>query len=290
MSARRTLRTVATTATGGWLLLCALLFFGQDLLVYHPRSHVARTPDAAGLAYVDVVLETDDGERLGAWYVKTPRPRGTVLFCHGNGGNIGHRVSTLEVLTGLGLDVLIFDYRGFGTSTGTPSEAGLYADARAAWVHLTQVLGVDPDTIVIMGRSLGGGVATQLAAEVEAAALVVESSFTSAVALGQQTYWFVPVSFLARNRFESIDRIADVGEPVLVAHSEADEMIPYGHGRALFDAARAPKHFLELRGGHNDAHVTTGAAYRDGLAAFLDPILPPRSAPPNVADRDVGPP
>jgi fermentation-respiration switch protein FrsA (DUF1100 family) len=260
----------------GWLLICAAMYLLQDSMVYFPSSRIARTPGAVGLNFDEVVLETEDGERLGAWLVRAPGARGTVLFCHGNAGNISHRVSTLEILAGLGMDVLIFDYRGFGTSTGEPSEEGLYQDAMAAWRFLG-ARGTKRERTIIMGRSLGGGVAVWLASEVDAAGLVAESTFTSAVDLGGEHYPFLPVSLLLRHRFDSIERIANVGEPVLVAHSDEDTLIPSHHGQALFAAARQPKQYLPLAGDHNDTVPASGAAYVDGLDAFFSRVLPARA-------------
>jgi fermentation-respiration switch protein FrsA (DUF1100 family) len=264
---------IATAVVGGWLLICAAMYLLQDSMVYFPSARIARTPAEAGLDYEDVVLETEDGERLGAWLVRVPDARGTVIFCHGNAGNISHRVSTLRILAGLGMDVLIFDYRGFGTSTGDPSEEGLYADAMAAWRFLG-ARGTDPERTVIMGRSLGGGVAVWLASQVDAAGLVAESTFTSAVDLGGEHYPFLPVGLLLRHRFASIDRIAEVGEPVLVAHSEEDTLIGVHHGQALFSAAMEPKQFLSLAGDHNDTVPTSGVSYIRGLDAFFTQVLP----------------
>jgi fermentation-respiration switch protein FrsA (DUF1100 family) len=273
MALPRAVRVVATATIGGWLLICVAMYLLQDSMVYFPSSRIAQTPAATGLDFEDVVLETEDGEKLGAWLVRVPGARGTVLFCHGNAGNISHRISTLKILADLGMDVLIFDYRGFGTSTGKPSEEGLYTDAMAAWRFLG-ARGTRPERTIIMGRSLGGGVAVWLASQVDAAGLVAESTFTSAVELGGEHYPFLPVSLLLRHRFGSIERIAEVGEPVLVAHSDEDTLIPSHHGRALFSAAKEPKKFLALAGDHNDTVPASGAAYVEGLDAFFSRVLP----------------
>jgi len=273
MGLPRAIRAVATATVGGWLMICAAMYLLQDSMVYFPDGRIAQTPAAAGLDFEDVVLETEDGEKLGAWLVRVPDARGTVLFCHGNAGNISHRVSTLKILAGLDMDVLIFDYRGFGASTGEPSEEGLYADAMAAWRFLG-TRGTEPERTIIMGRSLGGGVAVWLASQVDAAGLVAESTFTSAVDLGSEHYPFLPVGLLLRHRFESIERIAEVGEPVLVAHSDEDTLIPSHHGQALFAAATEPKQFLALAGDHNDTVSASGSAYVQGLDAFFARVLP----------------
>jgi fermentation-respiration switch protein FrsA (DUF1100 family) len=172
-----------------------------------------------------------------------------VLFCHGNAGNVSHRLDTLQFFRSLGLGTLIFDYRGYGRSDGSPSEKGTYRDAEAAWRHLVEQRQIPPERIVILGRSLGGAVAARLAADQRPGALVVESAFTSVPDLAARMFPVYPVHLLARIRYNTLKWIRRVHCPVLVVHSRDDEMIPFRHGRRLFEAAPEPKEFLELRGG-----------------------------------------
>lgn len=240
----------------------------QERMVFFPEKQLVGTPADAGLAFEQMSIPTPDGESLHAWYVPAAGNRATVLFFHGNAGNISHRLDTLAVLHGLDLNVLIFDYRGYGRSTGRPTEVGIKADAWAVWTYLTTERGESPSRIVVMGRSLGSAVAVQLASVQDPAALVVESGFTSVSALGKVAYPFLP-RFLARIRFDSLARIPEVRCPVLVAHSPDDEIVPFAMGQALFEAAPEPKRFLTLRGEHNNGFMATGADYVEQLDAFL---------------------
>lgn len=270
----------AMRSIGGMLLLAALLYlallvylwFNQAGMLYLPHYGGRAgdvTPLDAGLRYEDVTLLSEDGVQLHAWWLPHQQPRAVILFCHGNAGTIADRLSTLKWLHGLGFATLIFDYRGYGRSTGQPSEAGTYLDAEAAWQYL-RAQGHDADEIVIMGRSLGAAVAAQLAARHTPAALVLESTFTSIPDLAAELYPLFPARALVRFRYDTLDRISAIEAPLLIVHSRDDEIIPFAHGKRLFAAARAPKQFLELQGGHNDGIYVSGVdVYLRGLDAFF---------------------
>jgi hypothetical protein len=193
----------------------------------------------------------------------------TLLFFHGNAGNISHRLDSIRIFADLGLDVFIFDYRGYGLSEGSPSEPGTYRDATAAWRWLTGERGLAPGQILLFGRSLGAAVALELATRVEPAGVILESAFTSVPDLGAAIYPWLPVRLLSRYRYDNLGRIASVRAPLLVVHSRGDEIVPFRQGQALFAAASEPKRFLELQGGHNDGFLASGVGYRRGLAEFL---------------------
>lgn len=256
-----------------------VVYFGQERLLYQPEASGGRfgNPSDIGLAYEDVWLDTSDRERVHAWFVKTRAPRGTLLYCHGNAGNISHRLESLRIFAALGLDVLIFDYRGYGASSGKPSEAGTYLDAATAWAWLADRR--PANRILIFGRSLGAAVALDLATQVKAGGLILESPFTSIPDLGAEFYPFLPVRLLARYAYDNLAKIPGLKTPLLLVHSTQDEMIPFRHGQALFSAAPEPKQMLEIRGGHNDGFIVSGPLYRDGLAAFLDARLGSGEAP-----------
>jgi hypothetical protein len=267
--------TAAIAVLGLYLAFLALVFLGQSRLLYLPdvagRS-LAATPRAIGLSYEDVHLRTEDGVSLHGWLVSAPvtvRRGMTLLFFHGNAGNISHRLDSIRIFADLGLDVFILDYRGYGLSEGSPSEPGTYRDANAAWRWLTGERGLAPGQILLFGRSLGAAVALELATRVEPAGVILESAFTSVPDLGAEIYPFLPVRLLSRYRYDNRGRIASVRAPVLVVHSRGDEIIPFRHGQALFAAASEPKRFLELQGGHNDGFLVSGVGYRRGLAEFL---------------------
>lgn len=263
-----------------WSLAVAGLYYGQGILMYHPLSEHRSNPAEHGLAYEDVNLETRDGETLSAWYVpaEAGRSRGVVLYCHGSGANIGYRVRIVELLHTLDVDVLMFDYRGFGHSTGDPDEMGTYLDVDAAWRYLTHERGVDPGRIVLYGRSMGGPIAAWLATREHPAGLVIDSSFTSLPDYIDDNYpRYLIVPSLIEYEYATRRYIADVDSPVLVVHSRDDGMIPFRHADVLFAAAPSPKSFLELRGGHSEGPFESGEIYLEGLRGFLDSVLAARS-------------
>lgn len=269
------MRFLATVLPIGVLLYAALVAFmwlRQESMLFLPnipsREHYA-TPDDIGLRYEALRIATADGEELDAWFLPARQERAVLLFFHGNAGNISHRLDSLRIFHGLGLSVLIVDYRGYGQSTGRPSELGTYEDARAAWRHLVEDRGVPAERIVVFGRSLGGAVATWLAAEHRPAGLIVESTFRSVPELAAEIYWFLPVRRLARLEYPAEALIRKVEAPVLVVHSREDEIIPFHHGEALHAAAAPPKRLLELRGGHNTGFLLSERNYIEGLEAFL---------------------
>ena len=269
------LLNVALLAGAIYASLCLGLFLFQTSLVYIPSKSLFATPETAGLKYEDVWLTTEDGVRIHGWYVPHPRPRGTLLFFHGNAGNIGDRIESLAIFHRLGLDSFIIDYHGYGQSGGTPGEQATYLDARAAWNYLVRERQIPAGKIILFGRSLGGGVAAWLAARVAPAGLILESGFTSVPALASKYYPLFPVRWLARIRYDSRAALAGVRSPVLIVHSVDDEIVPFTHARALYEAAPAPKSLLELEGGHNDGFLRAGAHYVNALAAFLDRALTP---------------
>ena len=256
---------------GAYLLLVGFIYLTQASMLYLPGvpgRQLEATPEAVGLDYEDVWLDTSDGVRIHGWFVPADSTR-TVLYFHGNAGNISHRLYTIQQLHELGRSVFIIDYRGYGESDGKPDEDGLYRDAEAAWQYLTDVRGIAAEDIVVYGRSLGGSLAAWLAAERRPGALVLDSSFTSVPDAGQDAYPWLPVRLLSRFRHPTVEHVAKVNAPVLVVHSRTDDIIPFHHGKALFNAANEPRSFLELDGGHNDAHLTSETAYVDGLGTFL---------------------
>jgi len=263
-----------------WLFVAAVcygavalyLFIMQPRLLYYPdmpgRELVA-TPADVGLVYENVSLQTRDGVQLHAWFIPAERPRATVLFCHGNAGNISHRLDSIRLLHSLGLQVLIFDYRGYGQSEGRPSEKGSYRDVDAAWRYLLDVRDLPEDGIILFGRSLGAAVAADLASRTRPAAVILESAFTSVPDMAAGIYPWLQVRLLSRYRYDNLGKVTLISAPLLLVHSREDEIIPFSHGERLFRQAREPKQFLEINGGHNDAFLTSRKAYTQGLEAFL---------------------
>ena len=253
-----------------YVAITALLFFFQSRLVHLPgSSELVASPDDIGLEYESVRIEAADGVRIHGWLVPAPgQRRGALLFFHGNAGNISHRLESLRVFHELGLDTLIIDYRGYGQSDGKPSEKGLYADAKAARAYLRE-RGYDDNEIVYFGRSLGGAVAAHLAADTPPAALILESTFTSIPDVAAETYRIFPVRLLARLEYPTLENLKSTRAPVLIIHSPDDELISFHHGERLYEAAREPKRFLEIEGGHNTGFQRSRARYVDTLDNFL---------------------
>ena len=268
------------TVIAPWLLslvlvaaLLLVLWVGQRRLMYFPIGN-APTAAALGLSDVEpVTFDTADGLRLNGWFFPVPEAgsRGTVLVFNGNAGNRAHRVPLATALRHRGLQVLLFDYRGFGGNPGTPTERGLAIDARAARQYLVTRRDVDPTRLIYFGESLGTGVAVDLATEQPPAALILRSPFTSMADVGQYHYWWLPVRWLIRDRYDSLERIARVQTPLLIIAGERDRIVPAEYSRRLYDAATtAHKTFLSIpRADHNDDALLDGESMIEEIARFL---------------------
>ncbi|MBU4191464.1 MAG: alpha/beta hydrolase [Proteobacteria bacterium] len=272
-----TLLKIVAVLAAAYVCLTVWVYLSQRRLLYQPTRTVTATPADIGLAYEDVRLVNALGTELHGWWLPHPQARFTLLFCHGNGGNVSHRLHSLRLFHDLGLSVLIFDYSGYGRSLGEPSEVATRADARAAWDWLAQ-RGIDPGSVILFGRSLGGAVAARLAADVVAdvaaegtpvAGLILESTFTSVPDMGARLYPWLPVRLLVRDRYDSTRALAGLQTPALFIHSPDDEIVPHALGLALYDGYQGPKSFLALTGGHNDGFLLSGQDYVAGLVRFL---------------------
>jgi fermentation-respiration switch protein FrsA (DUF1100 family) len=241
--------------------------------IYFPTREIIFSPADVNLKYEDIFFETEDNLKLNGWFVQAENPRGTLLFCHGNAGNISHRVEIIKIFNQLDLDVFIFDYRGYGRNQGVPSEQGLYRDARAAFQYLLSRRDVDRQTIVIYGKSIGANVAVDLASKVKAALLISESGFTSADDMGKRLFPYLPVKWIITVKFDAVSAIKNIAIPKLIIHSRDDEIIPFWMGERLFKSAAPPKEFYEMRGTHNDAMFTAGEEYSLRLDSFLKKYL-----------------
>jgi fermentation-respiration switch protein FrsA (DUF1100 family) len=255
---------VALVASG----LLALAWSQQRRLIYFPSP--GPVPSAATVLPngQDVVLETDDGIRLGAWYFPLPGGGPAVLVCNGNGGDRSGRVELAAALNRIGLSVLLFDYRGYGGNPGKPSEDGTAADARAA--HAWLAAQPDVEKIVYFGESLGAAVAVGLAVDTAPAGLILRSPFTSLPDVGAMHYPWLPVRWLLMDRYPSIDRIASVHVPVMVVAGDRDDIVPESLSRRLFDAADEPKRYVMVPGaGHNDPALVDGPQMIGEIQGFL---------------------
>ena len=256
-----------------WLGVVTVAYFGQRRIIFPASREIWQTPTVAGWSYEEISLPVQ-GKTTNGWYVPHDQARGCVLYAHGNGETIANGIPVISLFRAMGFSVLVFDYGGYGNSSGAPSEKRCEADIRAMWDWLVQQKGLAPDQIVVAGMSLGGGVAVDLASKVEPGAVILISTFTSATALGQETLPFLPVRMLIRDPFESDVKINQVKAPVLIAHSPEDEIIPFHHGERLFALAQEPKTFLRLREGHNDGAFFKDHDYVAPIKTFLDQAIP----------------
>jgi fermentation-respiration switch protein FrsA (DUF1100 family) len=263
-----------------WLSILAVIYVGFALVVvwrepnfiYYPSRPLGRTPADMGLHFEDVWLNTDDGMRINGWFIPATAPRTTpftILLFHGNAGNMGDRFEKQQILHALGVDFFMIDYRGYGRSEGSPNEQGTYRDAQTAYEYLTKVQKRDPRTIIVYGESLGAAIAVDLASKVPVGGVIIEEPFTSAGDVGQKMFPFLPVRWLVRNKYDTLSKIAGIHAPLLILHSRQDEFFPMSHAERLLAAAREPKRLVELRGGHNDAFLTSEETYRTALKDFL---------------------
>jgi fermentation-respiration switch protein FrsA (DUF1100 family) len=260
-----------------YVVLGAVLYFKQPGFLFRPEREISGTPAEIGLDFEDVVFKSADGVDLNGWYVPAKSSKLTLLFCHGNSGNIGHRLDSINIFHNLGLNCFIFDYRGYGSSQGKPSEEGTYADAMAAYKWLTEEKKTVAEDIIFFGRSLGGAVAAQLAGSLKARALVVESAFTSYVDIAKEYYPYMPVRWFARFSYSTIDYIRDVHCPVMLIYSRNDEIVPYKFGLELYEAANEPKEFIEIFGGHNDCFLASGKIYTEVWEKWLSVLIEGRA-------------
>ena len=267
---RRWLKRLAKFAAVLLLLVLMLRWF-EHKQTYHPSRSFHVTGAELGRPWEDVYFTTDDGVRLNAWFfaanTNSPRRDLAVIVCHGNGGNISHRLGLYDRLLDAGVNVLAFDYRGYGRSGGRPSEAGTYRDAQAAftWLKTKEFAATN---IIIYGESLGGGIASELAVREPVGGLILQSTFTSVPDLGAELFPFLPVRTLGSIRYDTRRKLPDIRVPVLLLHSRADSLIRFHHAEQNFVAANEPRWLVELTGDHNDG-IQDAASFARALETFL---------------------
>jgi len=253
----------------GTIIFKFYFIFLEQKSLYHPYKEIPETPANLGIAYEEINFKTEDDKLLNGWFVPAKDAKVTVLYCHGNAGNIYHRLHKVKFFHEMGINFFIFDYRGYGKSIGKPSEKGLYKDAQAAYDYIISRSDVDRNKIVVYGKSLGGPVAADLCLHRKVSALILEGSFASVALRAQQLYPFLPMKLLITQKYDAMAKVKDIHIPKLIAHAKQDEVISFRHGEILFKSAAEPKQFLSFDGGHNDDVYVTSVAYRENLQKFL---------------------
>lgn len=282
VSALRFIKPALLVLMFAYLALCGYMWATQKSLIFEPTPLLQTTPDRMGLAYIELHIPSGTGAEHGemnAWWI--PAAHGdapTLLYLHGNDRNIASNLSHVQRLHNLGYNVLLVDYRGFGKSSGgQPSEAKVFEDAEATWHYLVEQGHIAPHRLFIYGHSLGGAIAIDLATHhPDAAGLIVESTFTSMLEMGQLNYGYLPVSLLLNQRFESLSKMNKLKMPLLIIHGTWDNLVPVEMAKRLYAAAPAPKSLKLIEGGgHNDSGSIGWVEYRDALSAFIDKYSQP---------------
>ncbi len=257
------------------IILTSLLIFGYvkylESGIFYPAKNIEFTPASINLAYKDVYLKTQDGVRIHGWFIPHDNAKYTFLFCHGNAGNVGHRLDKIGMLYNVGLNIFIIDYRGFGLSQGRPSEKGLYLDAKAGYEYLLKAQKAAPEQIILYGESLGTAVLVNLASESKVKAIILEGAFPCGKDMGKKIYPFIP-KFIFSNSFNSLAKIKKVHVAKLFLHSTEDEIVPFALAKKLFLSAPEPKYLVELRGSHNTAFIDCKEQYQSAIAGFIDKL------------------
>ena len=245
--------------------MAAILYFSQRSMMYFPET-VHTTPAQAGFPEAEeITLTAADGERLVAWYVAPREDRPIVLYFHGNGGALHYRVERFHKLVRDGIGLLGIEYRGYAGSSGSPSEAGLYADGEAAYAFAAARY--PAKQIVVWGESLGTAIAVALAAEKPVARVILEAPFTSTAEVASLRYWYLPVRLLMKDQYRSDERIEKITAPVLILHGVHDHVVPYAMGERMFEQTKAPKHIVKFLDGDHEDLDARGALH--AVARFL---------------------
>lgn len=260
-----------------YAVVCIAVFVKQGRFVYFPSRGIIAEPSDFGLSYEPVRLKTADGVRLSAWWIPAQHARGGLIFCHGNGANMSYWLEKVRYLHDCGLSVLIFDYRGYGASEGRPTEEGTYLDMKAAVQWMERKAGIEKKRLIYYGESLGGAVTAHAGAEDSPAAVVLESTFTNIADMAHAHYRFLPVRFLVRFRYDTLEAVQSLSCPILILHSRGDEIVPFKMAIRLKEAAGAGATLVETRGDHNFGGLLRSREAQEQFKSFLDRVFPPVS-------------
>lgn len=260
----------------GYAILGVALILGyvkyiEFTSVFFPIRNIEFTPLSINLKFEDIYFKTLDALKINGWFIPHNNAKYTLLFLHGNAGNLADRLDKIKILNSLGLNMFIIDYRGYGKSQGRPSEKGLYLDAQAAYEYLLNVRKIPSEEIILYGESLGTTATVDLASRCKVKAIILESGFSSGRDMARVVYPFIP-NFIFSDRFNSLKKIKGITVPKLFLHSRDDEMIPFRLANKLFSEACEPKYFKELRGSHNSAFIDYPQEYLSAIKNFIDKL------------------
>ncbi|MBI4428771.1 MAG: alpha/beta hydrolase [Ignavibacteriales bacterium] len=283
MERRRVLifaRQILVAAIAAILIWTVIAMLFEEKFIYFPTKYPGGIYDEARFVpnLVDCWITTEDSVRIHAWFAPSESAHATLVISHGNAGNISHRIDIIKRLQRTGFNVLMFDYRGYGKSEGSPSESGIYKDGRAAFDYARSLREVDSSRIILWGTSLGGAVAVDVATQRPAAAMILESTFSSAIDVAKTVYPYLPVHLLMQTRLNSFDKIPRVHIPVFMMHGDRDSVIPFELGKKLYENVNAPKEFYVIRGAdHNDTYLVGGDEYLQRVKGFVTRVANPRN-------------
>ncbi|MCK5287973.1 MAG: alpha/beta hydrolase [Candidatus Omnitrophica bacterium] len=251
------------------LLIVVYIRYLEAKSVFFPYKGLDGDPSLMQLTYEDVFIKTADNVDLHGWFIPYPGSKFTMLYCHGNGGNITTRLDKLLIMHQLQINIFAIDYRGYGRSKGVPTESGVYLDVKSAYDYLIHKLNLYPDNIILYGESLGGAIIVDLASKVEVGALILEGTFSSGKDIGKIIYPFIPKIFIP-NAYDSLKKIRDIRKPKLFIHSQIDKVIPFELGEKLYKASLEPKKFISIVGAHGTAFVESKYKITKEITQFID--------------------
>lgn len=253
----------------GFSLIFGYVKYIESRGIFYPIKKIDFTPASINLSFEDVYILTEDGLKINGWFIPHNNAKYTLLFCHGNAGNIGDRLDKIGIFKDIGLNIFIMDYRGYGQSQGRPSETGLYLDAKSAYKYLLNIRKIPSERIILYGESLGTAAVVNLASESKVRAIILEGAFSSGKDMAKRIYPFLPVFFFS-DKFNSLQKIKRIDVPKLFLHSRDDEIVPLIIAKKLFDYAPEPKYFVELRGDHNNAFLESKEKFSSSIASFIN--------------------
>lgn len=255
-----------------YLIICLYIYINQSKYMYHPSNNIERDPSSFGINFDQVTLITEDGVKIVGWFIPAKPSNNsitnhtyTILYCHGNAGNISEHLEIAIELIKMNYNVMLFDYRGYGLSEGKPTEIGTYLDAMSTWKYLTENRGIESNKIIIYGWSLGGSIAAWLATKTKPYALILESTFASAKIMAHRMFPYLPTKLLCRYNYNTMEYVKNIQCPVLVAHSPQDKTVPFEDSFTILANIQTEKEFVRLKGGHNDGRLLL---LLDGQKAF----------------------